>query len=86
MDDERPFLTWYDLERFEVGAIYVHVNTDLLLEFIGVATLPELGEKVAVFRYVDGGGCLIATKVGHDQGETFTTFGQAVEHQRELGE
>ncbi len=35
------------------------------------------GEDVGVFRFVPGGGCLIATRQSFKQGETFTSAGDA---------
>lgn len=69
-----------DLDSFEPGASYRHSHSGGTVEFLGVASMPELdGESVGVFRFVEGGGCLIATKRGHDQGETFTPIAQEQE-------
>ena len=68
-----------DLDTFEPGTLYRHDGTDVVLEFIAVATMPELGgEDVGVFRFVDSDGALIATQAGYDQGETFTPLGDAM--------
>jgi hypothetical protein len=69
-----------DLETFQPGNLYRHDETDAVVDFIGVATMPELnGEDVGVFRYVDRDGvALIATQAGYDHGETFTPLGDAM--------
>jgi hypothetical protein len=68
-----------DLDTFEPGALYRYDFTDAIVEFVAVATMPELnGEDVGVFRFVDLGRALIATQVGFDQGETFTPIGDAM--------
>ena len=55
-----------DLDSFEPGAVYRHLDSGEILEFLGVASMPELnGEDVGVFRFVQGGRYLIATKRGH---------------------
>jgi hypothetical protein len=61
-----------DLDGFEPGEIYRHLHSGEIVQFVGVASMPELDdEDVGVFRFVETGGCLIATKWGFDQGETF---------------
>jgi hypothetical protein len=66
-----------DLDSFEPEAIYRHSHSGAAVEFLGVASMPEPdGEEVGVFRFVEGGGYLIATKRGYDQGEKFTPIGQ----------
>ena len=73
-----------DLERFEVGAHYKHQDTDEVVEFIGLASMPELaGEDVAVFRYLEG-GCLIATLRGYMRGELFRPLRDAIEDEMRL--
>jgi hypothetical protein len=68
-----PSLTWRDLDSFETGAFYRHVESGANVQFVGVASMPELDdEDVAVFRFVTGGRCLIATRRGYDRGEAFT--------------
>jgi len=68
-----PSLNWHDLDSFEPGAFYRHMESGETVQFVGVASMPELdGEDVGVFRFVKGGRCLIATKRRYDQGETFT--------------
>jgi hypothetical protein len=68
-----------DLDRFELGAFYRNDHTDAVLEFMGIATMPELhDEVVGIFRFIDGGGCLVATHAGFDAGETFTPLGDAM--------
>ncbi len=68
-----------DLETFEPRCLYRHDPTDAILEFIAVATMPELhDEVVGVFRYVDDDRALIATQAGFDHGETFTPLGEAM--------
>jgi hypothetical protein len=68
-----------DLDTFEPGALYRHDDTDLVVEFVAIATMPELyGEDVGVFKFVDGGGALVATQAGFDNGETFTPLGDAM--------
>jgi hypothetical protein len=69
-----------DLDSFEPGTIYRHLHSGAKVEFLGVASMPELGgEYVGVFRFVEGERCLIATKRGHDQGETFISVAQEEE-------
>jgi hypothetical protein len=76
-----------DLESFEPGAIYRHLHTGEVVEFVGVASMPELDdEDVGVFRFVGAGGCLIATKRGFDQGETFRPIAEDREAGREPDE
>ncbi|HMF83367.1 MAG TPA: hypothetical protein VKI01_08845 [Acidimicrobiia bacterium] len=61
-----------DLDSFKAGAIYRHNRSGEAVEFVGIASMRELGgEDVAVFRFVERGGCLIATNRGYDRGETF---------------
>ena len=61
-----------DLDSFEPKAGYRHLPSGEIVEFVGVASMPELeGEDVGVFRSVERGEYLIATKRGFDQGETF---------------
>ncbi len=73
-----------DLESFQVGQLYRHDDTEEVVEFLGVACIPELdGETVACFRFL-GGGCLIATRKTYNQGERFTPAGDAFEEEREL--
>lgn len=68
-----PSLNWHDLDRFERGAFYRHSESGETVQFVGVASVPELdGEDVGVFRFAEGGRCLISTKRRCDQGETFT--------------
>ncbi len=82
-----PSLDWHDLDSFEPGAIYRHLHSDEIVQFVGVASMPELdGENVGVFRFVEGGGCLIATKRGFNQGETFTPIAEDREAGREPDE
>ena len=70
-------LNWHDLDSFEGGAFYRHVESGETVQFVGVASMPELdGEDVGVFRFAQGGSCLIATKRGYDRGETFTPVAQ----------
>src|SRR5215216_4513354 len=58
-----PSLNWHDLDSFEPGAFYRHMESGETVQFVGVASIPELdGEDVGVFRFVEGGRCLIATK------------------------
>ncbi len=69
-----------DLADFEVGAIYRHDESGGLAEFIGTAWMTELeGEDVGVLRWVAGGGCLIATRISYENGETFTRYGDAID-------
>jgi hypothetical protein len=70
-----------DLETFVPGELYRHSDTDEIVEFIGVATVPEiLGEAVGVFRWATReGGCLIATQRSYLAGETFQPFGEAID-------
>jgi hypothetical protein len=61
-----------DLDSFEPGAIYRHLQSGEIVEFVGIASMPELDdEDVGVFRFVEAGGCLVASKRGFDRGETF---------------
>jgi hypothetical protein len=72
-----PSLNWRDLDSFELGAFYRHMESGATVQFVGVASMPELdGEDVGVFRFVDDGKCLIATKRRYDQGETFTPIAE----------
>lgn len=74
-----------DLSTLDVGALYRHDDSGEVVEFIGVASMPELpGEDVGVFRSVAGGWCLVATYRSYNQGETFTPAGDAAAE--ELGE
>src|SRR6266516_4761826 len=58
-----PSLNWHDLDSFEPGAFYRQMESGKTVQFVGVASMPELdGEDVGVFRFVEGGRCLIATK------------------------
>ena len=76
-----------DLDSFEPGAIYRDLDSDEVVEFVGVASMPELdGEDVGVFRFVEAGGCLIATKRGFEQGETFRPIAEDREAGREPDE
>jgi hypothetical protein len=62
-----------DLDRLQPGTIYRHSYSGDVLEFLGVASMPELdGEEVGVFRFVEGGRYFIATMRGHSRGERFT--------------
>jgi hypothetical protein len=64
-----------DLESFEPGAVYRHLDSGEILEFLGVASMPELdGEDVGVFRFVQGERYLIATTRGHARGERFSPY------------
>ena len=67
-----------------MGAHYTHRDTDEVVEFIGLASMPELaGEEVAVFRCPEG-GCLIATLRGYMRGELFRPLGDAIEDEMRL--
>jgi hypothetical protein len=69
-----------DLERLEPGVLYRHSYTDDVLQFLGVATMPELdGEEVGVFRFMEGGRFFIATMRGHARGERFIRVTEDVE-------
>jgi hypothetical protein len=71
-----PSLNWHDLDSFERGAFYRHVESGATVQFVGVASMPELDdEEVGVFRFVDG-RCLIATKQRYDRGEAFTPIAE----------
>ena len=64
-----------DLESFEPGAVYRHLDSGEILEFLGVASMPELdGEDVGIFRFVQGERYLIATTRGHARGERFSPY------------
>jgi len=66
-----------DLDSFEPGAAYRNLASGEILEFLGVASMPELdGEDVGVFRSVQGGRYLIATERSHAGGERFTPFAE----------
>jgi hypothetical protein len=66
-----------DLDRFERGAVYRHLDSGEILQFLGVASMAEFdGEDVGVFRFVEGGRYLIATERGHARGERFTPFAE----------
>lgn len=72
-----------DLDELTVGAIYQDSHTGELVEFVGVACVPELaGEDVAVFRFVDG-GCLVATKRDYQNGQVFVPLGDVIEEDHE---
>src|SRR5438874_3220143 len=72
-----PSLNWHDLDSFEPGAFYRQVESDKTVQFVGVASMPEVdGGDVGVFRFVEGGRCLIATKGRYEQGQTFTPIAE----------
>jgi hypothetical protein len=76
-----------DLDSFEPGAIYRHLHSGEIVEFVGVASMPELAdEDVGVFRFVEAGGCLIATTRGFAKGETFIPIAEDREAGREPDE
>jgi hypothetical protein len=61
-----------DLDRFERGALYRNSYSGEIVEFLGVASMPELdGEEVGVFRFVESGRYFIATMHGYSRGERF---------------
>jgi hypothetical protein len=52
-----------DLDKFVVGDLYKHSETDELVEFIGIASGGGFqGEDLAIFRMVPDGGCLSPAK------------------------
>ena len=58
-----PSLNWHDLDSFEPGAFYRQMESGKTVQFVGVASMPEVdGGDVGVFRFVEGGRCLIAAK------------------------
>jgi hypothetical protein len=66
-----------DLDTFESGAAYRHSHSGEAVEFLGVASMPELdGEDVGIFRLVEGYGYLIATTRGFEQAERFSPIGE----------
>src|SRR5260370_21471180 len=66
-----PSLNWHDLDSFERGAFYRQVESDKTVQFVGVASMPEVdGGDVGVFRFLEGGRCLIATKRRYEPGRT----------------
>jgi len=72
-----PPLNWHDLDSFEPGAFYQQVESGKTVQFVGVALMPEVdGGDVGVFRFVEGGRCLIATKGRYEQGQTFTPIAE----------
>jgi len=72
-----PSLNWHDLDSFEPGEFYRQVESGKTVQFVGVASMPEVdGGDVGVFRFVEGGRCLIATKGRYDQGQTFTPIAE----------
>ena len=72
-----PSLNWHDLDSFEPGEFYRQVESGKTVQFVGVASMPEVeGGDVGVFRFVEGGRCLIATKGRSDQGQTFTPIAE----------
>lgn len=72
-----PSLDWRDLDRFQRGDFYRHSDTGDTVQFIGIASMPELGgDDVGVFRIVEGDRCLIATKRGYGRGEVFTPIAE----------
>jgi hypothetical protein len=83
-----PSLDWHDRDSFEPRAIYRHTESNRPVEFLGVASMPELdGEDVGVFRFVQGGGFLIATERSLGQRATFTPIAEdAVEDEATTAE
>ena len=78
-----PSLNWHDLESFE-QELYRQVESDKTVQFVGVASMPEVdGGDVGVFRFVEGGRCLIATKGRYEQGQTFTPIAEYQEPDEE---
>jgi NurA-like 5'-3' nuclease len=76
-----------DIQDFQTGTIYRNSLNDELVEYLGLACMPELaGEDVAIFRSVEGGGLFVATKQGYNQGETFEEIGEAMADEIALGE
>jgi hypothetical protein len=70
-------LDWRDLDKFRRAEFYRHSDSGNTVQFVGIASMPELGgEDVGVFRFVEGGRCLIATRQGPDRGETFTPIAE----------
>src|ERR687897_19694 len=68
-----PSLNWHDLESFETGAFYRHMDSGETVQFVGVASMPELdGEDVGVFRFAEGGRCLIATRQRRPNGASLS--------------
>ena len=75
-----PSLNWHDLDSFEPGEFYRQVESGKTVQFVGVASMPEVeGGDVGVFRFVEGGRCLIATKGRSEQGQTFTPIAEVEE-------
>jgi len=75
-----------DLDEFVQGHLYRHSETDELVEFIGIAGCGGTnGEDVAIFRMVPNGGCLIANKESHTQGETFQPAADALADDLAIG-
>ena len=48
-----PSLNWHDLDSFEPGEFYRQVESGKTVQFVGVASMPEVeGGDVGVFRFV----------------------------------
>jgi hypothetical protein len=72
-----PSLDWNEPDSFEKRAIYRHAESNRPVEFLGVASMPELdGEDVGIFRFTEGGGFLVATKRSRGQRATFTPIAE----------
>lgn len=69
-----------DLDGFVVGALYREDHSSETVEFVGTASMSELGgEEVGVFRFVHAESAyLVATNAGYQNGQTFTPLGDAV--------
>jgi hypothetical protein len=72
-------MDWSTPSAFEVGAIYVEVTTDEVLEFVGrseVAGLADLdaSPNVLMFRRLVDGELRMATELGLRRGEHFQRF------------
>ncbi len=72
-------MDWHTPQAFEVGRLYVDVDTDEVVEFVGrdeMDGLAELGvsTNVLVFRSVADGELRVATELGARRGEQFVGF------------
>jgi hypothetical protein len=64
-----------DLPSFRVLTGYRESETDVFVEFMGTAVMPELGETMAVFRFVERPDrYLIATYGGFRDGQRFQSL------------
>lgn len=70
---------WHTPAEFEIGALYVDVDSDETLEFLGgseIAGLADMGASpyVLVFRSLSDQQLRVATELGYRRGEHFQPF------------